>query len=373
MLNRLDDYPVHQTPEPLAVPATSDRNVYDRTWFNGYATDASAYFGFGMAIYPSRGVMDCAFSAVTNGGRQHSFFASRRAPLERTDMTVGPCRLEIIEPMRSSRLIIDDNTSGLACDLTFTTRTAPIEEARQTLWRGTRRVMDATRFDQFGRWSGTVVTPDGSFDVDHESWRGTKDRSWGVRGVGERETGGPPFMPNAFFLWAPLIWDDHVSHAIFFDGKDGEPLVREGLTAPIYATEHDVPDAVVATETRMATARHRIDWLPGSRWAQACEIDLVPLDGPIRTISLEPKLRFYMKGLGYGHPTWRQGAWQGELEIAGESYDPAAIDPSAIENGHIQQVVHATDGERTGIGVLEQICIGPYAPGGFTGLFDGAA
>ncbi|MFT7091269.1 MAG: hypothetical protein ACJAYW_001232, partial [Candidatus Azotimanducaceae bacterium] len=30
MLNRLDDYPIHQTPEPIAHPASSDPNVYDR-------------------------------------------------------------------------------------------------------------------------------------------------------------------------------------------------------------------------------------------------------------------------------------------------------------------------------------------------------
>ena len=78
MLNRLDDYPIHQTPEPLAYPATSDPNVYDRTWFNGYRLDGSQYFGVGMAVYPHRRILDCAFSTTSIGGRQHSFFASRR-------------------------------------------------------------------------------------------------------------------------------------------------------------------------------------------------------------------------------------------------------------------------------------------------------
>jgi hypothetical protein len=64
MLNKVDDFPIHQTPEPIAVPATSDRNVYDRTWFNGYADDGSCYLGIGMAIYPHRGILDCAFSVV---------------------------------------------------------------------------------------------------------------------------------------------------------------------------------------------------------------------------------------------------------------------------------------------------------------------
>ena len=154
MLNRLDDFPVHQTPEPLAQAATSDRNVYDRTWYNGYAADSSYYFGLGMAIYPHRHVQDAAFSVVRPGGLQHCFYGSRRAPEERTDMSVGPLRIEVIEPMLRSRVILDGNESGLACDLTFSARSAAIQEGRQTLWSGARRTMDATRFDQFGRWEG---------------------------------------------------------------------------------------------------------------------------------------------------------------------------------------------------------------------------
>ena len=30
MLSKFDDYPIHQTPEPIAIPSSSDRNVYDR-------------------------------------------------------------------------------------------------------------------------------------------------------------------------------------------------------------------------------------------------------------------------------------------------------------------------------------------------------
>ena len=373
MLNRLDDYPVHQTPEPLAVVATSDRNAYDRTWFNGYAADGSYYFGIGMAVYPHRGILDCAFSTVRPGERQHCFYGSRRAPDERTDTSVGPFRLEVVEPMRRTRIILDDNASGLSCDLTFSTRTAAIQEARQTLWSGTRRIMDATRFDQFGRWSGTIHTPDGDIKVDEAVCRGTKDRSWGVRRMGEPDTGGAPTPPGgAFFLWAPIAWDDHITHAIFFDGPRGEALVREGIVAPLYASESAVPGVLDGRDQRMATARHRVVYVPGTRLAASAEIDLVDLDEKVRTLSLDPILKFQMKGLGYGHPEWGQGMWKGELEIGGESFDPMQLDPLAPENLHVQQVVRATDGSRTGIGVLEQIVIGPYAPAGFTQALDGA-
>ncbi len=374
MLNKLDDYPVHQTPEPLAHPATSDRNVYDRTWFNGYANDGGYYFGIGMAVYPHRGVLDCAFSVVQPGGRQHCFFGSRRAPDERTDMSVGPFSIDIEEPMRRARVRLEDNDTGIACDLTFSCRSASIQESRQTLWTGTRRTMDATRFAQFGRWSGWIRHPDGRIDVDERVCHATKDRSWGVRGVGEPESGGAPTMQRGIcFVWAPLFWDDHVTHAIFFDGPEGEALVREGIRAPLYATEDAVPGVEDPGLVRMAGAAHRIRYHEGTRLARVAEVDLMELGGAVRTIQLEPILRFQMKGLGYMHPMWGQGRWQGELATAGESFDPDALDLTAIDNFHVQQVVRASDGEREGIGVLEQIVVGPYAPAGFTGLNDVSA
>jgi hypothetical protein len=283
--------------------------------------------------------------------------------------------MEVIEPMRRTRVVLEPNESGVSCDLTFSARTASIQEARQTLWSGARRTMDATRFDQFGRWSGTVTSPEGTITVDEEVCLGTKDRSWGVRGVGEPENGGAPRteIPSAFFLWAPLFWDDHISHAIFFDGQRGEALVREGFTAPLYASEAAIPAGVEDGKVdRKATAVHRVKYVPDTRLASSAEIDLVELNGDKRTIKLDPILKFQMKGLGYGHPEWGQGMWKGELVVGHESFDPRQLNPLEPWHLHTQQIVLADDGVRKGIGVLEQICIGPYAPAGFTSFLDGA-
>lgn len=368
-IDPFDDYPIHQTPEPISVPATSDSNFYDRTWFNGYATDASAYFGLGLALYPHRRIIDGAFSVVTAEGRQHAVIASGRAPAVRSDTSIGPLRIEVVEPLRRTRVVVDDNETGIACDLTFSARTSPIREGRQTLWDGSQRMMDATRFDQFGRWTGTVVTPDGELTVDEHTWRGTKDRSWGIRSSGTQPAAAPGDLQGIFFLWAPIVWDDHVSHAIFFDDPSGGPLVREALTAPVFATAEEVSNA--STTTMMATTAHRVSYRPGTRYASSAEIDMVASSGSIRTIHLEPRLRFQMKGLGYTHPTWSHGGWHGELAVHGESFVIDDLDPLAFENIHVQQIVTATDGDRMGIGVLEQACIGPYAPAGFTDINDG--
>ena len=122
----------------------------------------------------------------------------------------------------------------------------------------------------------------------------------------------------------------------------------------------------------MATARHRITYHPNTRLASSAEIDLVNLEGDTRTIHLEPILKFQMRGLGYFNPEWGQGMWKGELATGGESFDTRQLDMLAKENVHTQQVVRASDGERTGIGVLEQVVVGPYAPAGFEDFFDGA-
>ena len=64
--------------------------------------------------------------------------------------------------------------------------------------------------------------------------------------------------------------------------------------------------------------------------------------------------------------------WKGELAIGHETIDPDTLDLLQVPNFHTQQVVRVTDGSRQGIGVFEQVHMGPYAPAGMTGMTDGA-
>jgi hypothetical protein len=101
------------------------------------------------------------------------------------------------------------------------------------------------------------------------------------------------------------------------------------------------------------------------------EVDLVGHDDITRTMQLKPMLKFQQKGIGYGHPKWGHGLWRGDLSIEHECFDPEALDPLAMENIHVQQVVRASDGRRDGVGTLEQFIIG-YSPAGFDAMLDGA-
>jgi hypothetical protein len=373
VLSRYDDFPIHQTPEPLAHPAASDRNVYDRYWFNGYGEDGEFYFGVGLGLYPNRRIMDCGFSIV-RGGEQHAFHASRRAPDDPSQTQVGPFRIEVVEPMRVLRVLLAPNQTGIECDLTFHARTACVEEGRQTSHRDGRILMDATRFAQFGRWQGEIHYDGQRVAVDPARVFGTKDRSWGIRPVGEPEPGGAPATspPQVFFLWAPLHWDDHCTHCGLFEDAEGRRWHSDGMIVPAYEQHERIPGVVDPAVRPVDEVEHEIDYLPGTRRARSARIALATRDGERWQIELEPLLCFQMKGIGYMHPEWGHGVWKGELAVGGESWKSADLDPSALENQHIQQVMRARCGERTGIGVLEQLCLGPHARYGFEGLLDPA-
>ncbi len=59
-LTKGDDYPIHQTSEPIAFSGT-DRNFYDRYFFNGYAYEGELFFAAAMGIYPHLNIIDAAF------------------------------------------------------------------------------------------------------------------------------------------------------------------------------------------------------------------------------------------------------------------------------------------------------------------------
>src|SRR5450759_2961450 len=56
MLTPADEYLIHQTPFTFDHVYTSDRNFYDRYFFNGYRRDGEVYFAMAMGAYPNLGV-----------------------------------------------------------------------------------------------------------------------------------------------------------------------------------------------------------------------------------------------------------------------------------------------------------------------------
>ncbi|MCC6763658.1 MAG: hypothetical protein IT293_03265 [Deltaproteobacteria bacterium] len=365
MLTRLDDYPLHQTAEPIAQPATGDRNFYDRYFFNGYTRAGDLFFAAALGVYPNRRVMDAAFSVVKDG-RQWVVRASRLAPCERTETAVGPITVEVVEPLRALRVRVAENPYGIAAELTFRARTAPIEEPRFTHRVAGRLVMDSTRLTQFGAWEGTLAVDGTRRPIGPTDVLGCRDRSWGVRIVGEPEGGAPGMPPQFYWLWAPIHFDDVCVHFDVNEDGDGRRWHANGNLARVgdFAAESGV-EYLTAVE-------QRVRWRAGTRRAERASIVLTPHGRPPVTIELDPLLTFQMRGLGYLDPEWGHGMWKGEEAVGGDAWTLADLDPLAPWHLHVQQVCRARMGGREGIGVLEQLVIGPHAPSGFRSIVDGA-
>ncbi|HPG25772.1 MAG: hypothetical protein H6748_17205 [Spirochaetaceae bacterium] len=381
MLTKFDDYPIHQTPEPLAVVATSDRHAYDRYWFNGYQDDGAFYFGIGAAVYPNLGIVDCGLSIV-HDGEQHAFHGSRRAPAERSEIEVGPFRIEILEPMFSLRIRLDENETGISADLLWIPRTASFAEefqrSKRTPTSGARH-MEATRFNQFGRWKGWIRYGGRTVEIDPARVYGTKDRSWGIRPVGDpAPPGAPPTeLPAINFLWFPLHWQERCTHAGIFENEHGVCWHWDGMIMPTYERREDIPGIEDPKMEPLAGVDHAIhEFFPGTRRARRAAVSLKHLDGRLTEIELESLLVFRMKGIGYSHPEWGHGKWKGELAIGGESWKIEDCANMELPNQHIQSVVRARlaspSGEQQGVGVMEQIHIGPSRRYGFKEFLDPA-
>jgi hypothetical protein len=365
VLSGFDDYPIHQASVPVSETSSSDINFYDRYFFNGYERDCSSYFALAMGLYPNRHVADAAFSLIHNG-EQISVFTSQRAPTDRRDAThLGPIDVDIDEPMKVLRISVDALEQGVRAALTFTARSAPVEEPHYW-WRvGVRTVFDYTRFTQFGSWSGWIEVDSVRRDISSETVWGSRDRSWGIRPTGESApTGAPVAPPQFYWLWAPVNFPSLSTHFDVNEYADGRRWHEVGVIA---RTDGSPPENVRSVD-------YRVEWRPGTRWAQRFAYDLIDWRDEVHHITLLPRQEFQMCGLGYGHPEFGHGMWKGESVVATERITLPVATPCTREHVHVQALCDATyvgpDGSSEhGTGILEQLAIGDH-PTGLSGIFD---
>lgn len=333
-----------------------------------------------LCRYPNLGILDGSLSLVVDG-KQYAFHASCRASDEPTETVIGPFSLQILEPMGRHHFVITENETGIECDLVFTPKTSALEEGRQTLGNKRHVIMDATRLDQFGSWQGVIRYDGKELQVNADTTFGLKDRSWGIRPVGDAYTGGAPLdMHQAnHFLWLPIHWENECTLAGFFEDGEGYQWHTDQGILPVYPSMQEIP-GVVDDKAKLwqGKVQYEIGLKPGTREATGGTFIMQDRSGESMQIDIQMTgLMHRMKGLGYQNPEWGHGKWHGELKVGLETWVLDELDPLALENIHFQQVVTATrtlpSGEtETGYGVLEQMHIGQHPALGFNDWFDGA-
>ena len=420
MISEFDDYAIHQSPAPINSSTELHNNAYDRYWFTGLSKHGDYYFGVAFGVYPSRNVQDGHFTFATEG-KQHTIHASRRAPDDRSDNSVGPMNVEIVRPMRVIRITISKNKTGLECDLTFTACSPPVEEPRSTMKVAGRVVMDTVRFCQYGTWKGWIKVNRARYEVGEESL-GIRDRSWGIRPLGEREGGALvkifdkfPFIdqirlkagkrlnsalfksqrkgqslfhrtknilslsgfaigaePGVYWIWNHNLFDDFFSYFGTFETAKGQTYLISGAKVPRINDIEAIPLGKKTGIEEMMNYKHSIEWKKGTRYPKSIKVEMQSRSGEKHIAVLEPILTIHMLSLGYEHPEWRHGTWKGEEVVEGESWVTDEVPPLERKHIHIQQLCKVKMGDHEGVGIVESLVFGPHKPSGFSGLYEGA-
>jgi hypothetical protein len=362
----MDEFLAHQTCETFDRVFTSDRNFYDRYYFNLHASSDELFLIAGMGQYPNLGTAD-AFVSVSHGDTLYVVRASRELGSDRMNSRIGPFRVEIVEALRKVRVVCEPNEWGLAFDLCFDGSVPVVEEPRTFQRHPHGRVsMDTSRYSQVGCWSGSLEVAGESYTIEPDRWRGVRDHSWGIRGVGEPEPPGIRVKAAAqgfgfFHTWAPIQLRDGALLKLFAEeDQHGNRLVEESVRIRSF-------DAGGTVEA-MGSPRFDFRYQSGTRELDHAIIELEDPDGKPLRIECTPLRTVYLAaGSGYiPQPDWTHGMYQGELKVEGKTWDiGTSAERAAL--GPLYETLCRFDlstGE-TGYGLLENLCVGTYHPHGF--------
>lgn len=351
MVHPLDEYAVHQVPLSMSHVATSDRNAYDRCILHVIDPAGQALLVTGLGVYPNLGVVD-GFASLRRGDAQTSVRASGALGQERMDLAVGPLRVEVVEPLRRLRLVCEHDE--LSFDLAWTAASPAFEEPLHVMRDGTGRVLlEGCRFAQTGAWSGAVRLGSDEFRVD--GWVGTRDRSWGIRPVGEPEPAGRPHERHGFWwLWVPFRFDDFTLMTIVQEDVDGYRTMNEAVRV-----WHD------GRREQLGWPEVDIRYRPGTRHPECATMRY--RNGFAVDVEVLTSLALSV-GCGYGgDPEWSHGTWKGDGWVEAVSYD---LNDEAIRGrtafSVVEHAARATTSDGTvGHGIFEHASMGRHDPTGF--------
>lgn len=373
MLGPMDEFPVHQLPQPIAWPGSSDRNFYDRSYFNAHDRTGDIFLVTGIGYYPNLGVKD-AFVLVRRRSRgdadnepsdvQTAVHLSDAIDSDRLNQNVLGYRVEVIEPLQQLRVVLDE-TEGMAVDLTWNGLFDVVQEQRHILRAGTRVTLDAQRFAQVGSWSGQIVVDGEEISVDPSVWIGTRDRSWGIRPIGEAEPAGRPADPpfeGMWWLYVPMAFDDFSIVLIIQEEPSGFRSLND--CTRIWK------DGRVE---QLGWPRVKIHYTSGTRIPTGATIEATASDATPVRFDVESKLPVPIHvGGGYGGDSdWIHGVWKGDKFTERLTYD--MTDPAIVGRagfGVIDHVGRAVCTEASGTpvegwGLFEHGALGRHDPSGF--------
>ncbi len=360
----------HQIIDTFATISHSDLAWTEKIWASMASIDGSLQVDFGLGKYTNRGVLD-GFGGVSRGRQQITVRGSRELESAPEQMSVGPIRYEIIDPLKSVRFVLEPNdVQPISFDLVLTGVTVPFfEERNLTRNKRTGRVeVDVIRYHQGGWVSGTLTIEGETHEVKPDEWFGYRDHSWGVRqAIGATPTDVIPGLQQvpvgyrSQFKWSPQ----------FFQRPDGtfyETAIHAGIYSSAFINEAD------GRQERVRSVEQRINYDTHTRFVRDGELVLTMESGAERVIEVEKlgDCGFFLKTAGYGD--WaghKHGSWRGPLHLDGEFIKDCWDDEHLPQLGQLRDTpVRVREGDAVGYGIMESMISGVWPELGLTADTD---
>ena len=320
-LGPFDEYLAHQTSDTFDHVATSDRNFYDRYYFNMHSSSDELFVITGLGQYPNLGVTD-AFITVSIGTEQHTVRASRELGSDRMDTAVGPLSVEVVEGLMKLRIRCDENEWGVSADLTFT------GVGRRA--RGAAHVHPPLRARHPGRHPLRAGRHVGGHDHGRRAARSTSRPTAGRACATARGASARSVSPSTRASRSAARRTATGSATTGCRCSSTTTCSRSRSTRTPTATAWSRSRCGCGTSTRTARSRSSvaprstIDYLSGTREMRGATVTVPDPDGKPITVTNTPLRTLYLAaGSGYVNVDgkWGHGVYQGPLKVEGLVHD----------------------------------------------------
>lgn len=289
----------------------------DPQWNDGHYvclsdTEGNVCLTSNVRLYQNNDVLD-GFVCIRHEGRQHNIRVSRRLRPNIDHYGAGPLRIEIVEPMSTLRLVLEDNRFGIACDVLCHSTVLPYEDPVEITRVDGRLLSERATYELVGGCAGWVEVADRRVELTPQGSSFFRNHSWGNQAGRGGPRYGAPRPPRRFpgvRQWVLFRAETH--GGFYFSDPSGRAASGKGA---ILLDSGSVP---------VTNVEHELRFYDGGRRVRGGTFRLTDAEGSERSYAFDDLGWVYCQGGGYFggfDDHLGQGVYRGDLHIEGEVWD----------------------------------------------------
>ncbi len=359
MLLGMDEYPYHQFTNTFAAVAGSDPQWNDGHYVTLCDAEGLVCLTSNVRLYQNNDVLD-GFVCLRYDRQQYNIRLSRRLRPDMDHLGVGPLRIELVEPMHTLRMVLDDNDmlgdQGISLDVMCRTTAGPHLDPIEVTRLDGRLISERATYEVTGECTGWVSVGGRRIELTTASF--FRNHSWGYQpGRGGARAGapagGPRRMPGVR-QWVLFHMPDHGGY--YF--TDPRPRPASGKGAIL----------IGARSIAVQSITHDLQFYEGGRRLRSGTFELLDEAGQSRSYTIEDLGWVYCQGGGYFggfNDGLGQGVYRGDYHEEGEVWDvshPTQIVDAAgrtfeFDHAWAESFVRLRSGAALGLGHFECVVI----------------